>query len=332
MPSNTTYLQNLLNPFQPQFPIDELSIRLNKIYHDLEAQQYENEHPEIFEQLPPLWDEMVQTALDHLNGDSMRILDFGCGTGFEIQQFLRNCRKLTIEKITCYDLSNGMINKCQENLKSLNLDIEFTLDFNALKKKQPYNVLLTNSLIHHLPNYVKTLDRLTELLSNDAVWLAGHEPSTRFYQNVVCRQYVQKCARTLRIRKLFHPRDVIDFLLAKAGLYNYCFNRGFITDVAETAFREGLFLKRPSPMVISRLVDFSVAHSQEEIATGRGLDFEILQEQFRNRWRMIWLKTYSFMGVYYEKKIPRKYQGIARKLSLRYPNDGNNFCCVWKRV
>ncbi|HQH73977.1 MAG TPA: class I SAM-dependent methyltransferase [bacterium] len=305
---------------------------MNKIYHDMEAQQYENEHPEIFEQLPPLWEEMIQTALDHLSGDSVRILDFGCGTGFEIRQFLRNCRKLTIDKITCYDLSHGMIKKCQENLKSLDLDIEFTLDFNALKKIQPYNVFLTNSLIHHLPNYVETIDQLTDLLSNDAVWLAGHEPSTRFYQNVVCRQYAQKCAWSMRIRKLFHPRDVTDFLLAKAGLYNYRFNRGFIYDVAETAYREGLFLNQPSPVVIGRLVDFSVAHSQEEIAAGRGLDFEILQEQFQNHWKMVMLKTYSFMGVYYEKNIHPKYQKIAQELSLRYPNDGNNFSCVWKRV
>jgi len=41
-------------------PLPVLVAELNKLYHEHEALGYDDTHPEIFEQLPPLWEAMIE--------------------------------------------------------------------------------------------------------------------------------------------------------------------------------------------------------------------------------------------------------------------------------
>ena len=56
-----------------------------------------------------------------------------------------------------------------------------------LQQYSGFNVVLTNSVLHHLLDPVAAMQELEPLLSADAVWLCGHEPSRRFIDNPACR-------------------------------------------------------------------------------------------------------------------------------------------------
>ena len=47
-----------LERYGPMRPMPELVAELNKLYHEHEAGGYGTTHPEIFEQLPVLWQHM----------------------------------------------------------------------------------------------------------------------------------------------------------------------------------------------------------------------------------------------------------------------------------
>ncbi len=328
MMNTHSYMTSLLEPYQPQLPISELVVEVNRLYHAFEAHDYDRNHPEVHKQLPPLWQEMIENALEQYESPVWRILNFGCGTGFEAEQLVRNLPQGTIAQLTCYDPSAEMLERCRVRIAPLFPKAFFYSDLKALQaSSEPYNLLATNSLLHHLPAPITTINSLLPLLAPEAIWLSGHEPSSRFYKNVECMRMYDAFLQERKWRKFLSPENYLRRLKQSFGLES---NPG--KQAAKEAFRTGLFQKRPSAFAIGMLVDFHVAHSLEEAAWGRGLDFESMQRDFAGLWNLIWVKTYSFMGPFYEGNLPDKWVRSCREVACKFPKDGANFSTVWRRA
>src|SRR2546425_13130875 len=99
---NVKFIESLVQQYGPQLPVDQLVIEMNRIYHSFEAGMYDTEHQEILEQLPPIWKEMSKKVTEYFGLKVLRILGFGCGTGFEAQQLLQNIPVSNIAALTCY--------------------------------------------------------------------------------------------------------------------------------------------------------------------------------------------------------------------------------------
>jgi SAM-dependent methyltransferase len=322
------YMARLLEPYQPQLPVNELVLEVNRLYHACEARDYDTRHPEVHEQLPPIWQQLIETARANSKTKVWRILDFGCGTGFEAEQLLKNLPQGTIAQLTCYDPSLEMLELCREKISPLFPKACFYSDFQAIPASiEPYSLVATNSLLHHLPDFVATINSLLPLLAPDSIWLSGHEPSNRFYRNAECLKMYNAFLQERKWRKFLSLEKYLERLSTVLGLASDPANQ-----TAIEAVRQGLFKKKPSGLLIERLVDLHVAHSLEEANEGRGLDFEKMQIEFAGPWNLIWVKTYSYMGSYYEANVPNKWGRLNREIADKFPNDGANFCTVWKRA
>jgi|GEM_PF-1024306 len=327
MKDNKKFIDNLLAPYQPQLPIEQLVMEVNKLYHAVEASDYDTSHDEIYQQLPSIFEEMVAQAKKHSQTDVWRILDFGCGTGFEAEQLIRLLPQESIAQLTCYDYSPEMLARCRSQIESLIPNASFTSDLKALPAmEEPYNLLITNSLLHHLPDPLSTINQLLPLLSLDALWLAGHEPSSRFYKNAECTKMYEEFWAERKWRKFLSPTRYFDELQRIIGMKS-----NPAKYAATESFRKGLFKQKPPNLIIDRLVDFHVAHSVEEAANGRGFDFEIMEQDFSTSWQLVWLKTYSFMGSFYEATLPPRWVKASREAAQNFPKDGANFCSLWVR-
>lgn len=325
---NSDYVINLLAPYEPQLPIEQLVMEINKLFHAAEASDYDRRHPEVYNQLPPLWQEMIQQALERSQSKVWRIFDFGCGTGFEAEQLIHNLRPGAIAQLTCYDPSPDMLERCRAKISPLFPNALFISDLKDCPANiASYNLLTTNSLLHHLPDPLLTISNLLPLLTSDVIWIAGHEPSSRFYKSPECmkmyNQFLQerKWSKFLSLEKYFEKLKQIVGLESEPA-----------EQAAKQAFHQGLFKKQPPALVIDRLVDFHVAHSLEEATTGRGFDFEILQQDWMKSWELVWVKTYSFMGAFYEQDLNEKWASYCQDISCKFPKDGANFCTIWRRV
>ena len=303
----------------PQVPLETLVEEVNKIFHSFGAAGYDRDHPEIYEQLPPIWTEMIAQLP---NPSCLNVVDLGCGTGFEASLLLNGLSN-HVFRLTAYDPSPEMIAICKNRLK-MYPQVFFCSRIEEVRSHGPFNLLLTNSLLHHLPNIVDTLGSLLPSLSDNAVWLAGHEPSVRFYRNDACLQLLQSYRRSRKFARWF----VLDNYAAGVRLL---LGRDPLSATADSAYERGLFSKRPSSTVIDRIVDFHVPHSAEDVSGGGGLDIERMQTWFERDWTLEWSKTYSFLGPFPYVKTPRKWLNKARGLERQYPSDGANFCMVWRR-
>ncbi len=312
----------MLQEFKPQLPLPSLVEQLNRIYHAHEARGYDRMHPEIYAALPATWTQM----LSHLpRRRAWRVLDFGCGTGFEASQTLPALDR-SLEYLACYDPSPEMLGLCRKRLGGYS-QVVFLSDFSEIAAKGPYDLLLTNSLLHHLPSVDSTLAALIPCLSSDAFWLAGHEPSARFYRNPQCCRLLEQYSRQRRWLKYLEPKAYAAKLRRMMGL-----DPDPVKATTVSAFEQGLFKKMPSETLVSRLVDFNVPHGEDEAREGRGFDYEGLQALWKGQWSLELVKTYSFLGFVKEVSASTRWQREAHQLAVQFPRDGANFCCVWKRI
>lgn len=303
----------------PQVPVGLLVEKVNEIFHSFAARRYDREHPEIHRQLPPIWAEMI----DRLPPErAWSVLNMGCGTGFEADVLLNRLGD-RVARLTAYDPSLEMITLCRSRLRRFS-QVSFCSGIEETYRHGPFNLLLTNSLLHHLPDIEDTMARLLPCLSGDAVWLAGHEPSARFYRNHECMRLFASYRRFRKYAKWL----VAGNYTAKMRLL---LRRSPLSATADVAFERGLFLKRPSPAVIDRIVDFHVPHSVDDVAHGRGLDVVTMQRWFQHEWSLHWSKTYSFLGPYPFVKVPGRWMKRAHALEQKFPSDGANVCMVWYR-
>jgi len=324
---STQYLATLLAPFEPRVPVDVLVEKLNRLYHAREAGVYDNQHPEIHDELAPVWRHMVEVGLPDSPDQRLRVLDFGCGTGFEANLLLHADLEGCVGELVCYDLSSEMIDVCRETLRESPIPVTFTCDANALLSgQQPFDVLVTNALLHHLPDPLVTIRSLAPLLADDAVWLAGHEPSSRFHKNAQCWKTLRAYQQSRKYHKYVTPSK---YLAALRRMLHP--DADPAEGTARAALHQGLVKKKLPRDVIDRAVDCQVPHSPEEALCGRGLDYANMERDLAGQWKLVWKRTYNFMGPFLERDLPTKWRLAARQLHECFPDDGASFCSIWSR-
>jgi len=307
-----------LSEYEPQVPLKQLVEEVNKIFHSFDAEHYDSGHPEIHQQLPSVWAEM----LAQLPSRQWRALDLGCGTGFEPQQVQRFLGD-RLEKLLAFDPSPEMLAQCRRRLPG-SKNVFFSSQFAEIAGHGPFNLLLTNSLLHHLPDIPETLSSLLPALTPDAFWLAGHEPSSRFYRNPECLSLLADFSRYRQRAKWLEPSSYIAKLALIVGKHP-------LRETAKKAFELGLFKQRPTPATIDRIVDFHVAHSADEATAGRGLDFEALQKSLSSHFKLQWVKTYAYFGAFNPTRTSARWRDKSQLLASRFPQDGANFSTIWSR-
>ncbi len=319
-------IQKELQKYNPTLSLDELVVEVNKIYHSFEAEVYDQNHPEVMQQLPPIWKVMVDKFIK--KNKDIYILDYGCGTGFESQQVINNVPPDQLKHITLFDTSKEMLQKCKDKFKTYPFDVKFICESDKIYSESDlkYNILLTNSLLHHLPQPFETIAKLEKFLADDCIWFCGHEPSKRFYQNEHCLSLLNEYRRARKVRLFLTPSHVLRKIKHELG-----FDTGIAAKTAQECLKQGLFTERPKSAIIGLIVDYHVAHSREEAKTGRGFCFQEIEKELARKWNLAWKTTYSFMGSFYEGSLPEKWQQKCRDLAEKYPDDGANFSSVWTR-
>lgn len=129
------------------------------------------------------------------------------------------------------------------------------------------------------------------------------------------------------MRKIFNIKKYPNYI---RGKWNRMMKKDPYELTVVDALAEGLFLLRPSRDVIRRFVDVHIATNVADAQQGIGFDF--LDTPLLAEWELVYRKTYTFSNhdKPYEK-LSVNDQMIYKKRAEKYPDDGRNFCCVWKR-
>lgn len=305
-----------LIPYRPSIDLSALVKEINEIYHTFDAHRYESDHIEIRELWPDLWLQMLRQLPFRKH---WRVLDFGCGNGFASEQVLRFLGG-RVSVVMAYDPCSEMLLRAKRKFASDSRVIITPIE-SEIWQRAPYDLLVTNSVLHHLPEGACAINSLEQYLSDDAWWLAGNEPSSRFYANPECLRLFQEHELYQQKTKWLRPARYLSRI-------NGILRTDTLSKTAEVAIRRGLFAVRPDRATVARLVDFHIQHSASD---PRGFDPIYLQDALALRWKAAWCKTYSYLGSFSELRASRAWLAKARLLRDRFPDDGANFCAVWER-
>lgn len=143
--------------------------------HRKEAEYYDIIHKEIFN----IYEQnRIRSSLSKITKDydkKSTVLDVGAGTGNLTIKLLEE----GFENITCLDLSKEMMNKLREKVKDYDHNIKFVVsdcDTFLKENNSTFDVVLMSSVLHHLPDYVESLELIKGALDKKAIVYITHEP------------------------------------------------------------------------------------------------------------------------------------------------------------
>jgi len=152
-------------------------INANIAVHEKEADYYDFIHNDIWNRAEQnRLKQLLRTLTAQIDNQSYKALDFGAGTGNITQKLLS-----IGYTVTAIDISPGMCRKLIEKerhmIKLKRLKV-LNINFDETNLTEQYDLVTGYSVIHHLPNYLKTLEKLASSVKNGGILYFDHEPPT----------------------------------------------------------------------------------------------------------------------------------------------------------
>ncbi len=182
-----------MNPSIPA-PADAAFVRkLNEIFYDVEAEQYDERHPEVVEGDADWWSGRGAALIERLRteraaGGAMRILDVGCGTGFVAS--LLSAHLADGDILVGVDQSEGMLRRARSKVGAtgdrrcrLVRGDAANLQFRA----HSFDLVTVNSFLHHVCDYRAVLREIDRVLRPGGYVVVAHEPNRLFFQSALTR-------------------------------------------------------------------------------------------------------------------------------------------------
>jgi ubiquinone/menaquinone biosynthesis C-methylase UbiE len=155
----------------------------NVVVHRFEAKYYELLHPEVYSKQEQKRINSVLKMVDRrIEYNQKKALDFGAGTGNLTGKLLR-----MDYMVTAIDISAEMCAILErkyeayieaEKLTVINSPIE---DVNF--EREEFDLVTCYSVLHHLPDYVDAVSRLSSFLKKGGVMYLDHEASPFYWKN-----------------------------------------------------------------------------------------------------------------------------------------------------
>jgi ubiquinone/menaquinone biosynthesis C-methylase UbiE len=184
-------------------------LEANEIYHDSEADAYDESHPYMRNSFAQaMFEEDIDGIVAELAhvGHPLRVLDCGAGTGNLSLKFLdRNCL------VTAIDVSSKMLERLQLKAAARRpgrlLTFQKDIDGFLARNTDSYDIVCSSSFLHHLPDYLATYQRFIDHCSSTSILYTAFEPvglhGQRFSERLLSD--LDKHTYEFRVRKLYRP-------------------------------------------------------------------------------------------------------------------------------
>ena len=155
---------------------------VNLAYYEELARAYDRRHVEVVEGDHDWWlRQFKKAALD--GSGPLRVLDFGCGTGFAGQ--VLTDAGIPVARYLGYDLSPAMVTAAR--VKRMGPAFLFSHRTEDIERFGPYDVICINSVLHHLSDVAAVTRSLTGLLRPGGWVIGAHEPNRSFFAHRAVR-------------------------------------------------------------------------------------------------------------------------------------------------
>lgn len=276
---------------------------------------------------------VMELARDNLPA-RIRVLNIGCGAGYDLEVLAEVFAPSRLEHVLCSDLSPDMLARAKQRTRPF--PCEFVVGTAAdMLAHGRFDMVLTHSLVHHIPSLSAFLSEIAELIAPGGVYVMGHEPNARYWRNADCLavldqwEHMQRQRSTLR--KWLDPRRYFNKLKRLCGLGD---EPGQLARVNAYLREKHGFTTDLTSREIERLVDVHVpTRSPGDFRIGHeGFDPDRVAEEGLAGCELLGYFTSGYLGHANPARQSSAWQAKNAALAERYPHDGSIFSAVFRKT
>lgn len=306
---------------------EEFHAAVNVTFHQFESSDYDRLHADMWESLPR---QVGLLAQDALKGDvpvrlpeKIRLLDIGCGTGLATELLLRTPLGARVTDIDLIDTSANMLARAQERRKGWDRPGD-TMEgvVESLIGKKTYDLIITCSVLHHVPNLTSFLGAVTQLQPQaGSVFLHLQDPNGDYHRDA------EKAHRAALVESdvpewlaRLKPSRVLGRLVREIRGDQ---GKDYISRTNHELMRQGFV---SSPLAVSEIFAITDIH----VHNGGGVSIAGMKELLPCH-ELVQRRSYAFYGVL-ESVLPEHLRANEDRWIREGAPNGEYVEAVWRRL
>jgi ubiquinone/menaquinone biosynthesis C-methylase UbiE len=318
----------LIKKTKSQLSPEEFQERINVVFHDHEANHYDNIHKDMWESLQEQINLLIKDIFESNNcfSNNLRLLDIGCGTGLSTQLMLNSELEPHISDVTLLDSSSNMLKKARLKADGWNKNCRIVNGY-VSDIKEKFDIVLICSVLHHIPDLKVFLNQVDNVLKTDGIIIHLQDPNGDFLSNPFYLERLEEFR--IEMKSLGQNKRVVNIIPKKwkSFINRRLGRKNYIDLVNDQLLAEKVIKKRMSADEIWSVTDIHVESKNEYL--NKGISFHFLKEQLEN-YTLINKRSYGFYGVL-KSDLNSKYKEKEEKFISKNDLSGRNISCVWRK-
>jgi SAM-dependent methyltransferase len=294
---------------------------VNVIRHEFESEVYDEIHSDMWASLPSQFDLIVRDCIEAgVAPQELSLLDIGCGTGLATDSILKSLIGPRIRHIDLLDTSKGMLRQAAERAKSWARPVELHEGLLDTLKGRHFDVIVTCSLLHHIPYLEDFLYSVRDLQRPGGLFLHMQDPNYDYLKqaDLAARMAQVSGSRLPEWLKRLAPRRVIGRLIRE---FKGQQSQDYVSRAIRELVHQGI---TPNPLSIKDLNAITDIH----VTQAGGISIQMMRS-WLPEYGLISVRSYGFYGEL-RSELPASLQKEEDRLIAKRAAEGFYLGAAWK--
>lgn len=303
----------------------EFHAAVNVAFHRFESEDYDNLHADMWQSLPIQVNLLAGDALQAGAPDRIHMLDIGCGTGLATDCLLRTALSQRIESVDLLDTSTAMLSRAEARRHAWGKPGEAIAGLvEDLVGRKQYNLIITCSVLHHVPDLKSFLGAVAELQdgAQGAFFLHLQDPNGDYLADPVLlerRATYGSIGKPPEWLARLNPRRVVGRLVREIKGEQ---RNDYISKANRELIRQGIL---SSPLSVAEIFAITDIHAQE----GEGISIEGMR-RLLPAYDLVSRRSYGFFGALWSQ-LPLSMRGTEEQAIRDKQSNGFHVGALWRR-
>jgi SAM-dependent methyltransferase len=311
-----------------QISAREFQAKVNVLFHDLEAAEYDEVHREIWESSLPVFEQLAKdiTERSPISTD-MVLADIGCGTGAATSLLLETELKRRIRDLRLVDTSPVMLQKCRARAARWGLPSEIICGTADELPTASIDVAMTSSVLHHIPSLIGFCEQINRSVKPGGFYIHLFDPPRRAAEPASLEARRRRYRHWLRRKRLWLAPLTVSKRVARYLVSKSPFRQGYIPKLNKQLIDQGII---KSPLSASEVWSITDLRANDlPYSMGGGICTEELRFALQD-FEPVAIRTYGFFGVL-SSNLPAAMAREEHELFEQGNQDGAFLAGVWRK-
>ncbi len=305
---------------------EEFHAAVNVTFHEFESAVYDEGHADMWESLPKQFDLLAGDCLEDCPalGSELRLLDIGCGTGLATDCLLHSAMGSRIGKIDLLDSSPSMLKQAMKRSETWGREVtQYNSLIHELPAENQYDVIVTCSVLHHVPDLPKFLSDVRAHQATGGLFLHLQDPNGDYLNDPELKRRMEEASPQPILPesvRRFSPKRIIRRLMRE---FTGEQEQDCVSKANASLVKSGIIT---SALTVAELYAITDIHVED----GGGISIERMRAWLPD-YKRISGRSYGFFGQLWSTLAPSLQNEEVKLSEMRAPN-GFHIGAAWKRL